>query len=63
MLDKLLYELDDKKIINVKNDVFRFIGIGMGGFILQSYCKANFFLNYFNIYIILIIHIKSGASL
>jgi len=39
VIDRLLFKLDSEKLINTKTDKFKFIGIGYGGFILQSYSK------------------------
>ena len=39
VIDRLLFKLDSEKLINTKTDHFKFIGIGYGGFILQSYSK------------------------
>lgn len=34
LVDRLLYDLDEKGTISTKNDNFKFIGIGLGGFVL-----------------------------
>ncbi|KAL4503210.1 hypothetical protein ABPG72_000816 [Tetrahymena utriculariae] len=42
VIDRLLFKLDQEKLINTKTDKFKFIGIGYGGFILQSYMVSAY---------------------
>jgi hypothetical protein len=34
LIDRLLCDLDEKRIISTKSDTFKFVGIGLGGFVL-----------------------------
>ena len=39
LLDGFLHFLDDQNEVNMDKDVFIFVGIGYGGFVLSHYCK------------------------
>ena len=39
LLDRLIFTLDEKNTISSRSDNFKFIGVGMGGFIFQTFCK------------------------
>ncbi|EGR30022.1 hypothetical protein IMG5_143970 [Ichthyophthirius multifiliis] len=44
VIDKLIFKLNEEKLISTQYDKFKFIGFGYGGFILQSYmvcCYGN----------------------
>jgi len=63
----ILFDLDtNKKLIDVLNDLFRFIGIGFGGNILLYYCKfiiKILYLKYIFLYSVYLNYLINGLFL